>query len=85
MLDSIYAAMKAEAAKNGGEGKFDKKVALVAKLKKFHLDLSKKQFANELALIGGRVKKMICVANGAELDAKMLSDFDAMGIKVIIR
>lgn len=85
MLDSIYEAMKVEAAKNGGEGKFDKKVALVAKLKKFHLDLSKKQFANELALIGGRVKKMVCVANGAEVDAKMLSDFDAMGIKVIIR
>lgn len=80
MLDMIVRKLKKGIADAGKEDSFEKAVRISNTLRKAHIDLRKKLFADILKPLGGNLKMIIC--GGAALSQDTADFLDSIGVTV---
>lgn len=81
ILQTLHKEIVNTARKQGKLEKLRKALSLNAALQRVGLDISKQLFGELRALLGGRLKTVIC--GGAALDAELMGFFKALGIEVL--
>ena len=81
LLQSLRKEILNTARRQGREAALRRSLRLSAALRRIGLDRSSRLFGELHALLGGRLRTVIC--GGAALDAELLRFFDALGIEVL--
>jgi Long-chain acyl-CoA synthetases (AMP-forming) len=81
IFELIYKRVWKTAEKEGKADKLRKGLAMNAKMKKLHIDLSKKLFKDILAIFGSRMRLLI--VGGAAINPEVLDFFRAIGINAL--
>lgn len=81
MLQMLHKEILREVRRKGKTEQFEKALQVNAMLRRFHIDISKKLFAEVYAVLGRNLKYFIC--GGAALDPELIRFFDGLGITVL--
>ena len=81
ILQTLHKEILNTARKQGRLEKLDRALRLNAALQRVGLDMSEQLFVELRALLGGRLKTVIC--GGAALDAELIRFFKALGVEVL--
>lgn len=80
-LEVMNRKIWATARKDGKEGLLKAMIKVSNFLRKFGVDVRRKQFASVLSAFGGKLELIIC--GGAKLDEEIIRNFDALGITIL--
>ena len=80
MLDLLVRKLKKQIADSGKQEQFDRMVTLTKALRKAHIDVRRKVFAEVLQPLGGKLRMIIC--GGAALSQDTVDFLSSVGIQI---
>ena len=80
MLDLLVRKLKKQIADSGKQAQFDRMITLTKALRKAHIDLRRKVFAEVLKPLGGNLRMIIC--GGAALSQETVDFLSNIGVEI---